>query len=179
MEEWKIIDDFEEYEISSYGRVRSIDRDYINSKGVLCHKQGQLLKLQLQITKGNYYQVVVGVWHNKKNYRLIVARLVAKAFIPNPDNLPQVNHIDENSLNNHVDNLEWCTAEYNTNYGTCRKRGSKNKQRKINIYDINHNYIETLPSGVAVSQKYNISRGQVSICCHKKCKGKGFYFEFA
>lgn len=179
MEEWRVIKDFEWYEVSSWGRVRSIDRDYINSKGALYHKKGQLLKIQIQLTKGNYYQAMVTIRNEKEIRRVIVARLVATAFVSNPDNLPQVNHIDENSLNNHADNLEWCTAKYNTHYGTCKKRGAKNKQREINVYDVNHDYIETLPSGIAVSQKYNISRGRLSTCCHKKCKGKGYYFEFA
>ena len=51
-----------------------------------------------------------------------IHRLVAKAFIPNPDNLPEVNHIDENKYNNCVDNLEWCSVKYNRNYGTRYQR---------------------------------------------------------
>lgn len=75
-------------------------------------------KLSLQkktiMKSSQYYQTVLS--KNGKAKTVTVHRLVAEAFIPNPDNLPQVNHIDHNPLNNKVDNLEWCTAKYNSNH---------------------------------------------------------------
>lgn len=64
----------------------------------------------------------VELFKNKKSKRLLIHRLVAEAFIANPNDLPQVNHIDENKVNNCVDNLEWCTLAYNLTYGTFTKR---------------------------------------------------------
>ena len=100
----------------------------INKEGVIIGPRG--LTLQPQLMNG-YYKVVL----YKNNYRttLGVHRLLALTFIPNPDNLPQVNHKDENKLNNSIDNLEWCTCEYNCNYGTRTKRAFENGHLKSSI----------------------------------------------
>ena len=107
MEEWKtIIIDNEEvnYEVSSFGRVRNKKRKNILS----VHKVSGYYKVHLSI--------------NGKKKMCSIHRLVAIAFIPNPNNLPQINHKDEDSSNNYVQNLEWCTASYNINYGTRNQR---------------------------------------------------------
>lgn len=62
------------------------------------------------------------MYSNGQRYKKTIHRLVAEAFIPNPNNYPCINHKDENKENNNVSNLEWCTYKYNSNYGTCRKR---------------------------------------------------------
>ena len=171
---WKTIEKYPEYEVSSLGRVRSIDRTYVDSMGRTIHKTSQIIKLEVEKAK-NYSQVMVHIWSKHKEHRLIVARLVAEAFIPNPDNLPQVNHIDENSLNNCVNNLEWCTCQYNILYGTYLERRSKSKSKPIDVFDKNNNYIETLPSGIAVSKKYNVSRGGISSVCNGNRKSANNY----
>lgn len=177
-EQWKAIDEFPEYEVSNFGNVRSIDRFFVDSVGRRYYKKGQLIKLTLQ-GKNAYKQVMVGIRSNHKMHRLIVSRLVAKAFIPNPDNLPQVNHKDEDPTNNHVDNLEWCTAKYNVNYGGHIARQAEHRSRGIDIYDKDMNFLESLPSGVAVSKKYGVSRSMISDCCNnKRFLAKNYHFEF-
>lgn len=180
MEEiWKIIEDYPNYEISTYGNIRSIDRDYIDTWGRLYHKKGQLIKQQIQISKGNYTQVMVNLLKGHEYHRLIVSRLVAKTFIPNPNNFPQVNHIDEDSTNNNVNNLEWCTCQYNVTYGTYMERRSKANSKSIDVYDINGNFIETLNSGIEVSEKYGVSRGFISSVCNgSKKSAKNYIFKF-
>ena len=101
-EQWKPIQEFNgEYEVSNLGRVRSMKRYY----GVV----GRIMPQTIQ--RKGYYAVTF--WMNNKAYCRKVHRLVIEAFTPNPDNLPCINHIDGNKLNNHVRNLEWCTYQAN------------------------------------------------------------------
>ena len=88
------------YAVSNYGTVINIKRDKVLKPGVA----------------GGYLRVVL--CNNGKMRNHLIHRLVALAFISNPDNLPEVNHKDENKTNNCVWNLEWCTKKYNNNYGT-------------------------------------------------------------
>ena len=100
------------YEVSNTGRVRSLDR-YVRCKSYRLHK-GKVLSPGKD--KDGYLFVVLSC--NGKHKTIAVHKLVAQAFIPNPDDLPIINHKDEDKTNNRVDNLEWCTAKYNMNYGT-------------------------------------------------------------
>ena len=110
------------YEVSSYGRVRSLDRyDRRNQ-----FRKGKLLKNR---DNGNGYLICIlsknGIVKNK-----YIHRLVLEAFIPNPDNLSEVNHKDEDKTNNNVDNLEWCDRKYNCNYGSKIEREINTKIKK-------------------------------------------------
>lgn len=122
MEEWKSIPGYEGlYEVSSYGRVKSLDR--YDSRN--CFRKGRILK---QNNDGRGY-MSVQLCLNGKIKKYLVHRLVAQTFIPNPDNLPEVNHKDENPENNSVTNIEWCNRSYNINYGT-RKDKVRESQLK-------------------------------------------------
>lgn len=111
---WKPVKDFEGYyEVSDQGRVRSVDRFVLDKGGRLQFKKGTIMKYRPD--RQGY--LVIALCRNRHYLHKCVHTLVAEAFIPNPDNLPQVNHKDEDKSNNVVTNLEWCTSKYNANYG--------------------------------------------------------------
>lgn len=111
---YKIIPEFPNYLIFDDGRVWSLAKH---------------LFLKPRITWGGYYSV--GLKNNGKSTTRFIHRLLAEAFIPNPNNYKVVNHKDENKLNNSLNNLEWCDAKYNTNYGTGIERRSISQGKKV------------------------------------------------
>lgn len=125
---WKDIPDYDGYQISNLGRLKSLKRNII----MKCNKRGDYNSIGL---------------YNKDGYkRFNIHRLVAQVFIPNPDNLPCVNHIDGNKLNNCVDNLEWCTHSENSKHAynnNLLKYETLFKSKKLNQYDLNGNFIKT------------------------------------
>lgn len=122
-EEWKTVKEYPNYEVSNKGKVRSKDRVIIR-KGVSAKVKGQVLKPS--INRG-YYRVTVYGGNRKIKRQVNIHQLVAETFIDNPNNYPCVNHKDENKANNCVENLEWCTYKYNSNYGTAIERRVKHQ----------------------------------------------------
>lgn len=121
IEIWKPIANFENYEISNYGRVKSLNYNHANQERILVP----------EVTKKGYLRICLS--KNNIKYKFRIHRLVAEAFIQNPDNLPQVNHKDEDKINNCVDNLEWCDNKYNNNYGTKIERAIKTRMNKLEV----------------------------------------------
>ena len=121
-EEWKDITHFDGFQVSNDGRVRN--------------KHGRILKGSVN---NNGYQMV-HLRTKDKNKLCTVHRLVAEAFISNPDNLPQINHKDENKANNSVENLEWCTGKYNVNYGTRNERAGKIRGYMVYCVELNKTF---------------------------------------
>lgn len=119
MEIWKTVEGFENYEVSNRGNVRSKDRVAIR-KGKETHLKGMMLLPSMN--ERGYKRVTLYGGNRTKRKQILVHRLVAEAFLDNPVGLPYINHKDENPQNNSVENLEWCTAKYNSNYGTAIER---------------------------------------------------------
>jgi hypothetical protein len=113
MENWKAIEDYEgHYEVSDLGNVRSVDRVVLGRDNSTDFRKGRLLKPG--VSNRGYLRVVLVKDGNKRNYP--VHRLVAAAFVPNPNNLPQVNHKEGNKKDNRASELEWCTQLYNNRH---------------------------------------------------------------
>ena len=104
------------------------------------------------------------LYKNKNYHHFLVHRLVAETFIPNPDNLPEVNHKDENKQNNYVDNLEWCTAKYNTNYGNCIAKRANSKKKPVQRID-KDGKIYTYLSATDAGKELGINPNFISRCC--------------
>ena len=149
-EQWKPIAGYEGiYEVSNKGRVKSLDR-VVNSAriGFTAKIKGQILKQRAQ--RDRYYRVGLSAHGKTRHYS--VHRLVALAFIENPHNKEQVNHIDRDKLNNKVENLEWVTARENTLHARANgynpnNNGEKNPQSKLTNKDV-YDIVEMLSDGV-------------------------------
>lgn len=167
-EEWKDIQNYEGmYQVSNLGNIKSVDR--IDSKNG--QRKGKMLK---PYTAHNGY-LKVTLCKESKTKHFAVHRLVAETFISNPNNYPYVNHKDEIKINNKADNLEWCTAEYNVNYGTRNERmaksinceeWSKKSKRKVNQYTLDGVFIKTWDSLKEAGEHYNISPTSISKACN-------------
>lgn len=177
---WKPILNYEGlYQSSTFGRVRSIDRWVKSKNGSVRLSKGKILKPGTD--KDGYLQV--GLYKNGKRKTYKVHRLVAEAFIQNPDNLPEVNHKDENKLNNNVENLEFCDCKYNINFGTrterCSKKNTNGKlSKKVLQYTLDGQFVREWES-TAECGRNGFNHGNVVSCCQGKLKTyKGFIWSY-
>lgn len=164
------------YEVSNYGRIRSKSRQVIDTLGRKRCVEGKLLSSHS--TPNGYF--IIALCNQKLHLSTHVHTLVALAFLPNPNNYPQVNHKDEDKSNNRADNLEWCTAKYNTNYGTCIKRRSKSRCTKIKQFDLQGNLLSVYKSiREAASQLQRHPQG-ISACLTGRQKtAYGYIWKYA
>ena len=150
---WKDIEGYEGlYQVSNLGRVKSLRRSAVLGKNIREVKEKIIKPF---ITNKGYYQILLS--KKGKTSHKYVHRLVAMAFIPNPNEYIIINHKDENPLNNCVDNLEWCDYSYNNNYGNRNKivsdkmtNGKLSKQ--VLQLTLNGDFIKEYPSTKQVKE---------------------------
>lgn len=157
---WKDIEGYENlYQVSNLGRVKSLGNG--NARNPNFQKE------RIMKARDNKGYLQVGLSKDGKKKRYQIHRLVAIAFIQNPNNLPQVNHISEDKTNNRVDNLEWCSAKYNINYGTRNKRMSEsltnNPKRSKKVICVQTGVI--YPSVRQVERELGFNQSNISSVC--------------
>lgn len=172
-EEWRDVVGYEGYyEVSSFGRVRSVDRLVPLKNGRDRWTKGHIMSLTHGNSCGRYYSAMLSRDGIAK--RVLVHRLVAEAFIPNPDDLPEVNHKDENDKNNRVENLEWCGRRYNNVYGTKLLRQMiANGTPVLQLKD--GEVVNAYPSEALAAYFTGATQGGIDACIHGKCKKSGGY----
>ena len=142
---WKTIKDYPNYQISNLGRVKSLGNNKTRKEKILKSYKNNKGYLKVDL----YKEGVI-----KKYY---IHRLVASAFLDNPNNLPQVNHKDEDKTNNCVDNLEFCTSQYNINYGTRTKKQIKSKSKTILQFTKQDEFVKKWDNLIQIKKKGLIS----------------------
>jgi len=163
LEIWKDIPNYEGiYQVSNFGNVRALV--FRNHK---CIKP-KIHILKKQIDKYGRERIMLHKNSKQKLYQ--VHRLVAQAFISNPNNFPEVNHKDENPLNNNVDNLEFCTRSYNAHYGTGIVRMGIEHRKPIVQLDKDFKIIKTWSCGKEIANYYGVTPAAISNCCKGKSK---------
>lgn len=172
MEIWKDIEEFEGlYQVSNLGNVRSLN--YRRTKGKIKN---------LIPKKNNSGRLWVELRNEKGKKNFLIHRLVGNAFIPNPNNLPQINHIDENPLNNCVNNLEWCTGEYNIKYSLRLhpKRKKITQTRKIIQRDKNGCIIRVWDNAHSIFLETRMSDWSIAECCRgNRHTAYGYTWQYA
>ena len=170
MEEWKDIKGYEgKYQVSNIGNVKSLNYNHT-------HKE-KILKLGKADSFFKY--CTVDLFKDGKHNRHFVHRLVAQEFIPNPNNLPQVNHKDGNKLNNKVTNLEWITQSENVKHAY-ETNLIKHKRKAVNQYDLNGRFIKKWNGVREIQRILGYSSGALCDCCKGRQKtAYGYKWEYA
>lgn len=169
---WKKIKNLDNYEASSYGRIKNIKENKIlnlskNNNGYLFFYP----KINGKFKKTRVHKIIAETFLNKENFKCMSYE---DRNLINFDKL-QVNHKDENKTNNRIDNLEWCTSAYNINYGDRNIRTKNKLSKKVKQYDLNMNLIKEWNSLKEIQRKTKINIGYIHNYNGKK-PIKGFYW---
>ena len=172
---WRDIVGFEGYyQVSNLGRVKSVERTVKIGRG--CYRAVHERILKTRKDRDGYLHVQL--WKDDKGKEYLVHRLVANAFLENSQNLPEVNHIDQDKTNNIVNNLEYCSSSYNCNYGTRNKKIAEKLSKPVIGIDKITGLIVEFPSAHEASRQIGINQSSITKCCKGKKKSCGGHIWF-
>lgn len=158
---WKDVKGYEGlYQVSNLGRIKSLPKFVAYSNG----KNYFYAEKMLKPCKNQKGYLKIGLHKDESYKNVYVHRLVAEAFIPNPQNHKQVNHVDEDKANNRADNLEWCDCQYNVDYSI---------SKKVCQYDADGNLLCVWKSIIEASRKTKIPDTNIISCCRGKYSQAG------
>ena len=167
---WTPIINYEgRYEISSYGRVKRVEYCEVQKNGIKRIRKEKILCIK----KGKKGYCSIGLSKQCEHKFFLVHRLVAIAFLPNPQNLPCINHKDCNPVNNNVDNLEWCSYQYNSTYSDRIEKAVNSKCRKVCQYSKDGEYIATYRSAHYAAKQIGVAHQGVCLALKGKYKTYG------
>lgn len=158
MEIWKDIKGYPNYQISNFGRIKSLNYNKTGKEKIL------------KSSKDSWGYLKVNLHKEGKQKTNRIHRLVASTFIPNPNNLSYINHINENKTDNRVENLEWCTAKYNANYGTAQIKRIEKKKIRIFQFTKDGEFVRKWDSATQVQKELGFNQSSITKCCKGKCK---------
>lgn len=195
-EVWRDIPGWEGfYQASNRGRFKSFDRN-IRQNGFNVFYLGKWKGGIMKTQKNRCGYLIVSFSNGIERKTLLAHRLIAKTFLPNPDNLPQVNHKDENKTNNYIhinpdgtvnpelSNLEWCTLKYNYAWGTRNERIGKTitngkTSKPVLQYTLDGEFVKEYPSQAEVERQTGFFQASISSCCRGKLKNAyGYLWKF-
>lgn len=172
-EEWRDIPGYEGiYQASNLGNIRS---NYTKLQGHPTRSKGGILKA----TSNNNGYLSVALYKDGKKKKYLIHRLIATTFIPNPNNLPQINHKDENRHNNHADNLEWCTARYNNWYGTARIRSAITAGKPVQQFTLSGFLIAEYKSSAIAAELLGLTKNGIGSACRSGKAAYGYLWKFS
>ena len=173
---WKDVKGYEGlYQCSNLGRIKSLDREITVTRKNTFTK---LLKGGIRTQQNRTGYKAITLFKDGKRATYYVHRLVAETFIPNPMNLPMVNHIDEIRTNNCVFNLEWCTHQENLTHGTANERKNRKLSTPIIGIHISTGKKITFPSMMEAGRN-GFHQSEISLCCNgKKDQHKNYKWNF-
>lgn len=176
METWKDIKGYEgKYQVSNKGRIKSLSRaiPHLGSFRIIPER---IMTQHVSSTNGYY---MVSLCKDNKYEWMLVHRIVATAFIPNPNNFPYINHKDEIKTHNNVENLEWCTPSYNMNYSNVREKQIDAISKEVEQYDFDGKFIKRYKNCCEAGKELDVHPSVIRRCCTGEIGStKGFIWKY-